>query len=75
MRTARSPLCRGDSPPLVNTRWGFASLAAGLLIAARHTAMPEITLDAAAGLAGALATEVFLSLHFGKVQRDRRLDR
>jgi hypothetical protein len=63
----------GDSPPFANVLWGFANLAIGLLIAAHHASMPDIGLDAAAGLAGGLAMGIHLSLHFGKVQRDRRL--
>ncbi|WP_454874346.1 hypothetical protein [Paraburkholderia xenovorans] len=64
----------GNSPPWVNVLWGFANLVIGLLIVARHANTSAIGLDAAAGLAGALAIGVFLALHFGKVQRDRLPD-
>ncbi|CAN7738803.1 hypothetical protein LJR034_006542 [Caballeronia sp. LjRoot34] len=63
----------GNSPPIVNVLWGFANLALCLLIAARHASMPDIGLDAVAGLAGGLVMGIYLSLHFGKVQRDKQL--
>jgi hypothetical protein len=62
----------GNSPPLVNVLWGFANLVVGLLIAVHHANGPEMGRDAIAGLAGGVAMGIFLSLHFGKVQRDRR---
>ncbi|MFK4446802.1 hypothetical protein ABH944_007102 [Caballeronia udeis] len=64
----------GNSPPLVNVVWGFANLAIGLLIAAHHASMPDIGVDAATGLAGGLAMGLYLSCHFGKVQRNRGPD-
>ncbi|WP_306456608.1 hypothetical protein [Paraburkholderia bryophila] len=63
----------GDSSPVVNVVWGFANLAVGVLIAARHTNMADIGVDALAGLVGALAIGTFMALHFGKVQRDKRV--
>jgi len=63
----------GNSSPLVNVIWGFANLAVGLLIAARHASVPDLGPDAAAGLAGGLAIGTFLALHFGKVQHDKRI--
>ena len=63
----------GNSPPIVNVLWGFANLALGALIAARHLSMPDIAPDAFAGLAGGLAMGVFLALHLGKVQREKGL--
>ncbi|WGS54088.1 hypothetical protein LFL96_23940 [Paraburkholderia sp. D15] len=62
----------GNSSPLVNVLWGFANLAVGLLIAARHASMADAGPDAAALLAGGLAIGIFMALHFGKVQRERQ---
>ena len=63
----------GYSSPVVNVVWGFANLAVGGLIAARHTNLTQIGADALAGLAGALALGTFMALHFGKVQRGKRV--
>jgi hypothetical protein len=63
----------GDSSPLTNVVWGFANLTIGLLIAVRHLSVPDIGLDAVAGLSGGLAMGIYLALHFGKVQRNKRL--
>jgi hypothetical protein len=63
----------GDSPPLANVLWGFANLAIGLLIVARHLSMSDIGIDAVAGLLGSLSMGIYLSLHFGKVQHEKRL--
>ncbi|SAL34730.1 membrane protein [Caballeronia sordidicola] len=64
----------GNSPPLVNVIWGFANLAIAFLIAAHNANSLDMGPDAAAGLAGGLAIGIYLSLHFGKVQRNRRAD-
>src|ERR1700733_15094796 len=63
----------GDSSPLFNVLWGFSNLAIGLLIAARHLSMPINGTDIVAGLLGSLSMGIYLSLHFGKVQREKRL--
>ncbi|BCF94589.1 MULTISPECIES: hypothetical protein [Paraburkholderia] len=62
----------GESSPLVNILWGFANLALALLITSHHWDAARIVPDATVMLLGALAIGIFLALHFGKVQRDKR---
>ena len=61
----------GNSSPLINVLWGFFNLAIGVLLAARHLSMNVLDAHAAAALAGALAIGIYLTRHFGKVQRER----
>jgi hypothetical protein len=62
----------GDSSPVVNILWGFANLAVGLVVTAHQWDTAEIGPHAAAMLLGALAIGMYLAIHFGKVQRDKR---
>jgi hypothetical protein len=62
----------GNSAPLINVLWGFANLAVGLWLAERHLHVASSNSEAAAALAGGLALGIYLALHFGKVQRERR---
>ena len=62
----------GDSPPVVNSLWGFLNLVAGLFLLSRHPLGLAFGAELAVLLAGALVMGVYLSLHFGKVQRGRR---
>ena len=62
----------GDSPPVVNSLWGFLNMVAGLLLLSRHPVGLAPGADLAVLLAGALAMGIYLSLHFGKVRRGRR---
>jgi hypothetical protein len=61
----------GNSSPTVNFLWGAANLIFGAGILSRHPVLIGFDPDCAALLAGAVALGVFMSLHFGKVARDR----
>jgi hypothetical protein len=61
----------GDSSPLVNFLWGFFNLLAGLVLLARNPVSLGLNAEFLTLLAGALAIGLQLSLHFGKVQRDK----
>jgi hypothetical protein len=49
------------------------NLALALVITSHHWDAARIVPDATVMLLGALAIGIFLSLHFGKVQRDKRV--
>jgi hypothetical protein len=65
------PRGEGPSSPLVNFLWGASNVFVGLFLLSRH----PVTVDPNPGfiglVAGALAMGIYLSLHFGKVRRDR----
>jgi hypothetical protein len=71
-----SPFARpsgvGDSSPIVNFLWGASNLLLGAGVLLRHPVLVGFGPDCTALLAGAAASGVFLSLHFGKVARDRK---
>jgi hypothetical protein len=68
------PPGRGDSSPVVNVVWGFVNLVLALVLATRHLDQPVAAQNVLAALAGGLVMGLFLAVHFGKVQRERRLD-
>jgi hypothetical protein len=68
------PPGRGDSSPVVNVVWGFVNLVLALVLATRHLDQPVAARNVLAALAGGLVMGLFLAVHFGKVQRERRLD-
>jgi hypothetical protein len=55
----------------VNFVWGFLNLLVGLYLFSRHPVTVEFTPDLIVPLAGALAIGLFMSVHFGKVWRDK----
>jgi hypothetical protein len=61
----------GDSSPLVNFLWGAFNLFAGLALLDWHPLAFGVSGDSLAFVAGFLALGISLSLHFGKVRRDR----
>ena len=62
----------GDSSPLINLLWGFFNFLVGLALLSSHPVTIEFNFSFIALLAGALAMGIYLSLHFGKVQTDKR---
>jgi hypothetical protein len=60
-----------DSSPLLNVIWGFFNLTAGLFVLSRYPAALEFNSSLAALLVGGLSIGIYLSLHFGKVRRDK----
>ena len=61
----------GNSPPVVNVLWAFLNMLAGAFLLCRYPAAIGANWGFAAFLAGALAIGIYLSMHFGKVRRDR----
>jgi hypothetical protein len=61
----------GDSSPLVNFLWGSFNLFVGLALLGWHPILPGVSVDSFVFLAGFLALGISLSVHFGKVRRDR----
>jgi hypothetical protein len=61
----------GDSSPLINVLWGFFNLLVGLYLLSNHPVTPEFNARLVTLIIGALAMGIYLSLHFGKVHRDR----
>ncbi len=62
----------GDSTPLVNLIWGFVNFSAGLYLLARHPVALKFDANLLLPLVGGLATGIYLALHFGKVQANKR---
>jgi hypothetical protein len=62
----------GNSSPLTNVCWGMLNFVVGLFLLSRHPVIVELKPGFIALIAGALAIGVYLSLHFGKVQRDKQ---
>jgi hypothetical protein len=62
----------GLSSPLLNFLWGAFNLFLGVYILSRHQVPIGLNADFAALAIGALALGTNLSLHFGKVRRDRQ---
>jgi len=61
----------GDSSPVVNSLWGFLNLVTALFLAARHPVALAFGTDLIVLLAGFLVMSLYLSLHFGRVHRNR----
>jgi hypothetical protein len=62
----------GNSPPWVNTLWGLFNLLVGVGLLAGHPVTLGFNIGCAALVLGAWVLGMYLSVHFGKVQRDRR---
>jgi hypothetical protein len=65
------PRGKGPSSPLVNFLWGAFNLLVGLVLLSIHPVAVDFDPGFIALAAGALATGVYLSLHFGKVRQDK----
>lgn len=62
----------GDSTPLINLVWGFVNFSAGLYLLSRHPVALKFDASLVLLLVGGLVMGIYLSLHFGKVQRNKR---
>ena len=65
------PRGKGPSSPFVNFLWGVFNLLAGAYLLSRHPVTVNLDPRFVALVLGALAIGTYLSLHFGKVRRDR----
>jgi drug/metabolite transporter (DMT)-like permease len=65
------PRGKGPSAPTVNFLWGAFNLLVGVYLLSRHPVTVGFEPGFLALVAGALAIGIYLSLHFGKVRRDR----
>jgi hypothetical protein len=61
----------GDSSPIANFLWGMFNFIIGVYLLSRRTVTVELNPSFVTLVIGALAMGTFLSLHFGKVQRDK----
>jgi hypothetical protein len=59
----------GNSPPLVNVLWGLFNAVVGLVLLSLQTVLIGLNGPFVVVVAGALASGVYLALHFGKVRR------
>jgi hypothetical protein len=66
-----NPRGKGPSAPVVNFLWGAFNLLADVCLLSRHPVTVALEPDFFALLLGALAIGIYLSLHFGKVRRER----
>lgn len=61
----------GDSSPIANFLWGMFNFLIGVYLLLRHTVTVKLNPIVIIPVIGALAMGTYLSLHFGKVQRDK----
>ncbi len=61
----------GDSSPIVNFLWGMFNFLIGIYLLSSHPVTVELNSSFITLVIGALAMGIYLSLHFGKVQRDK----
>lgn len=61
----------GDSSPGVNFLWGFANLVVGSALLSGVPVSIGVNAHFLTMLAGVFVIGLFLSIHFGKVQRER----
>jgi hypothetical protein len=61
----------GDSPPIVNFFWGFFNFLCGACLLSNHPVAVGFNPGFGALVVGALAMGTQLSLHFGRVRRDK----
>lgn len=61
----------GDSSPVANFLWGMFNFLIGVYLLSRHPVTVGLNLSFITPVIGALATGTYLSLHFGKVRRDK----
>jgi hypothetical protein len=66
-----NPRGKGPSAPIVNFLWGAFNLLVGVYLLSRHPVTVDFQPGFLALVLGALAIGIYLSLHFGKVRRDR----
>jgi len=66
-----NPRGKGPSAPIVNFLWGAFNLLVGVYLLSRHPVTVDFEPSFLALVLGALAIGIYLSLHFGKVRRDR----
>src|SRR5882724_10536663 len=66
-----NPRGNGPSAPIVNFLWGAFNLLVGVYLLSRHPVTVDFEPGFLALVLGALAIGIYLSLHFGKVRRDR----
>ena len=66
-----TPRGKGPSAPIVNFLWGAFNLLVGVYLLSRHPVTVDFEPGFLALVLGALAVGVYLSLHFGKVRRDK----
>ncbi|WP_397452891.1 hypothetical protein [Pseudomonas sp. NA-150] len=62
----------GNSSPWVNTLWGFFNLLLGIYLLNGHSISAGLNPGCATLAVGALVMGLYLSWHFGNVQRNRR---
>ena len=62
----------GDSSPLVNFLWGFFNLLVGAYLLSIDPVAFGINMGFMVLLLGALLLGLYLSVHFGKVRRDKQ---
>ncbi len=61
----------GESSPFINFMWGIFNLIIGICLLSRHPMMIGFNPDFITLFVGILAMGTHLSLHFGKVQREK----
>jgi hypothetical protein len=61
----------GESTPLVNLIWGFSNFVLGLFLLSRHPVALQFGPNLSVLLIGGLVMGIYLSHHFGKVQRNK----
>jgi len=69
--TVRQASRRGPSAPIVNFLWGTFNFLVGIYLLSRHPIAVDFKPGFLALVLGALAIGIYLSLHFGKVRRDK----
>jgi hypothetical protein len=66
------PPGEGDSSPLVNFVWGSFNLGLGSWLLLTHPVVIGLNQDFITALLGAVFLGVWISIHFGKVKRNKR---
>jgi hypothetical protein len=61
----------GNSSPIANFLWGMFNFLIGVYLLLRHAVTVELSPSFIIPVIGALAMGTYLSLHFGKVRRDK----
>jgi len=64
----------GDSPAFVNFLWGFFNLVVGMTLVSNRPVAVAFSASFVALIVGAMAMGIYLSLHFGKVRREKERD-
>jgi hypothetical protein len=66
------PPAAGNSPPVINFLWGFLNLLLGGMLLLSHWTTFADAFDWTFLLLGSFVIGAHLSIHFGKVRRERR---